>query len=85
METVSKVGPKEINLKPGQREVVGDNVVTRLSDGSLEVKALGGWSGKCERTTIVKPAEEGVKVLGIGRDIRDADGEVKRVETVFRV
>jgi len=83
---MEKVVPKgEIDLKVGQTEVVGDNTVTRLEDGSLKVEAPSGWDGNETATTIVTPVEKGSKVFTIGRSIPDASGEIKRVKTKFRV
>jgi len=85
MENCSQVNPDEINLKVGEAEVVGDNTVTRLENGSLEVRAPSGWDGNETATTIVKPVKKGSKVFTIGRSIKGADGEIKKVKTVFRV
>ncbi len=84
MENCSQVEPNEIDLKVGEIEVVGDNTVTRLKNGSLEVKAPGGWNGETE-TTIVKPVEKGFKVFTIGRSIKNESGEIEKVKTAFRV
>ncbi len=84
MEACSQVDPDEIDLKVGETEVVGDNTVTRLENGSLEVKAPGGWNGGTE-TTIVKPVEKGSKVFTIGRSIKNESGEIEKVKTAFRV